>query len=74
MISTPHVRAMLAEAIELAELAESMQMAGVDFPVNVDGLELPVSVVLERAANLARHAAAELDDDRLRHLHGFTGP
>lgn len=76
MIRTTHVAKMLGQALALADLVDGT----VDDERLVDaieadrlGAELPVRphgattwMALERAANLARHAADELDDELLR--------
>lgn len=56
MAVTAHVREMLSGALDLAEAAET-----------AEGIE--VERLLEGAAVLARHAAAECDDERFRHRH-----
>jgi type VI protein secretion system component VasA len=58
MIVTTHVRQMLANAHELATMAEEA----------VEDAE--VERLLDGAAVLARHAAAELDDELHRHRYG----
>lgn len=72
MIATTHIAGMLDEAARLARL-----VAGADDPMALmpdpehETLAVTPVVLLERAANLAAHAAAELEDERLRARHGF---
>lgn len=74
MIRTSHIVAMLKEAQQLATEAET-----VDARHGIEQQEqlLPLRegqttwTALERAANLARHAAAELEDELLRASRGW---
>lgn len=62
-VRTTHVRAMLADAIRLAEEAEEMDAE------HGAALSDLVRVRLDGAAVQARHAAAELADELHRHRH-----
>lgn len=75
MIETAHIVRMLEEAEVLAVLAQE-----VDAQHGVEGQEQTIPArhgrattwtALERAANLARHAAAELEDELLRARQGW---
>lgn len=59
-VVTHHVRQMLIAATDLAEQVEQGQ-----FP------DAQVPAALERAANLAEHAGAELRDEMLRARDGW---
>jgi hypothetical protein len=59
LLATTHIGRMLRQA---ADMAEGLDGAGVtDKSLRA----------LERASNLARHASAELDDERLRGRDGW---
>lgn len=62
-IATAHIGKMLGAAIELAA-----QVDGARHPLQGDREDISK---LERAANLARHAAAELEDEMLRARDGW---
>lgn len=64
MIRTPHIQAMLREAERLARLVDGLSVTG-----SADGAT--GAQILERAANLAEHAAAELEDELLRERDGW---
>lgn len=73
MIQTAHIQQMLTEAARLARLIDGLTVAGSahrpepGWPVDgVTGAQ-----ILERAANLARHAVAELEDELLRERDGW---
>lgn len=68
MIHTQHIRAMLTEALEVAADLEGRAH---DRDEHDDTYVL---TALEWAASLARHAAAELDDERLRARDGWSDP
>ncbi len=79
MITTTHIRHMLEEATRLAELVDGQPD---DVTVNTGTAERPHflpggdewptgPIVLERAANLAAHAAEESRDEMLRARDGW---
>jgi hypothetical protein len=65
MIRTEHIGQMLTEARVLAVLCNDAEKA------NDVVLDRTAEQVLERAANLAEHAAAELRDELLRARDGW---
>lgn len=69
-VSTPHVRHLLDAAMGLA-----LDVDGASLPANpqmtMTDEERHVLRSLERAANLARHAAEELTDEYLRARDGW---
>lgn len=65
-IETPHVQAMLAESKRLAALCDGRDGAELVAGETLDGKAIPVGALLERSENLARHARAEIEDERLR--------
>lgn len=74
-VQTTHIQRMLTEASRLAEIAQAMtERATPCHPWAVDGGPTDGATtpqILERAANLAEHAAAELRDELLRHRDGW---
>lgn len=77
MIRTEHIQKMLAEALRLSQVATEYPhnghpvLDGVDHLIWDNDRAWPVSQLLERAINLAEHAAHELRDEQLRQLHRF---
>lgn len=59
-VGTTHVQRLLDMALDLAGACDGRQAADV---VDYDGQRREVRALLERAANLARHAAEELTDE-----------
>lgn len=69
-VVTNHIRAMIGSALSL-----TMRVDQARFPEPAPGGEVEGAhnalLCMERAANLLRHAAAELDDERLRLRDGW---
>lgn len=63
-ISTTHIQALIAEGARLAALVQNVVADGSSMAV--DGRDVLPIMVLDRAANLLRHAAEELLDERSR--------
>lgn len=63
-IKTTHIVAMLDDAMSMAVDCDGVQHGGSFIADTLNRLE--------RAANLAAHAAAELDDERLRARDGWA--
>lgn len=69
MIRTNHIQSLISEGLALAELVDGNEYPNRPVVDMADGRrEVPPDHVLSRAANLLRHAAEELEDERMRVL------
>jgi hypothetical protein len=79
IVRTRHVRRLIGGALDLAMAAENADagtLIGVPIETRTNGepaASVPVDHALARAANLLRHAAEELEDERLACL-GWRQP
>lgn len=61
-VITAHVQSLIKEALRLAEVCNGVVADGKS--MEIDGRPVLVHMTLDRAANLLRHAAEELQDER----------
>jgi hypothetical protein len=71
VVRTTHIQHMVAEAGRLAKLVDNYgawveEPEDGEWPTDHRGHPYPVEEVLDRTANLLRHSAEEITDERLR--------